>query len=59
MTLRPLSPSDSAVYNLLNLNHVPIQINYESKPVIMIRFNDYAINYPVDLLSNSLDAFKA
>ena len=29
-----------AVYNLLNLNHVPIRINYESKPVIMIRFAD-------------------
>ena len=43
-----------AVYNLLNLNHVPIQINYESKPMIMSRFIDYMINYPVDLLSTLL-----
>jgi hypothetical protein len=30
----------SVVYNLLNHNHVLIQINCESKPVIMIRFAD-------------------
>ena len=47
-----------AVYNLLNLNHVPIQINYESKPMIMIRFIDYMINYPVDSLSTLLMLLK-